>query len=91
MRWRFSSGDRVWRTSGLRGVGTPPQIEEPPGGEIVAEFERLREIAPELLAQAVALWLQVLGHARPLAQLDDDRVGSRRKQRGSVRRASAST
>jgi len=55
-----------------------PQIEEPIGGEIVTQFERLRIIAPELLADAVgkpvALLAQVLGHARPLAQLDHDRV-----------------
>ena len=30
-----------------------PQIEEPIGGEIVTEFERLRIVAPELLADAV--------------------------------------
>lgn len=58
-----------------------PQIEEPLGGEIVTEFERLRIIAPELLADAVgepvAFLLQVLGHAGPLAQLDHDRVFDR--------------
>jgi hypothetical protein len=46
--------------------------------EIVTEFERLRIIAPELLADAVGqpvtFLLQVLGHAGPLAQLDHDRV-----------------
>ena len=44
-----------------------PQIEEPIDGEIVTEFERLRIIAPGLLADAVgqpvAFLLQVLGHA----------------------------
>jgi len=61
---------------GRRGHG--PQIEEPIGGRIVAEFERLRIVAPELLADAIgqpiALLLQILGHARPLAQFDHDRV-----------------
>ena len=58
-----------------------PEVEEPVGGEIVAEFEGLRIIAPELLADAVgepvAVLLEVLGHARPLAQLDHDRVFGR--------------
>src|SRR5271166_322171 len=67
------------RRAGTRGRSNTPRHAV--GGEIVAEFEGLRIIAPELLADAVgepvAFLLQVLGHARPLAQLDHDRVFDR--------------
>ena len=50
-----------------------PQIEKPVGGEVVRELEHLRVIAPELLTHAAgqtgAFLLQVVRHARPLAQL----------------------
>ena len=49
--------------------------------------------AQRLRSLALALLLQVFGHARPLAQLDHERVfdPSWRKQCRSVRKASAST
>src|SRR5262249_6412141 len=64
------------RAGGLgRGRCRGPQLEEPIGGEIITDRERLRIIPPELLAHSVgepvSLLLQVLGHARPFAQLDD--------------------
>ena len=55
-----------------------PEGEEAVGGDVVAEVEGLRVVAPELLADAVgqahALLAEVLGHARPFPELDDDRV-----------------
>jgi hypothetical protein len=55
-----------------------PQLKKPIGCQIVADRERLRVVAPQLLAHAVgepiALLLQILGHARPLAQLNDNGV-----------------
>jgi hypothetical protein len=56
-----------------------PQRQEPRRGQVGAgELERLRIEAPQLLAQpiaqAVQLRVEVIGHARPLAQLDDDRI-----------------
>src|SRR5215472_8259271 len=55
-----------------------PQFEEPIGAEIVADFERLRVIPPELLAhpvgEPVALLLQIFSHPRPLTQRNDDSI-----------------
>ena len=81
MRWAFSRfvTRLSRRRTALAGVGASTHRSRYQfGGEIVTQFERLRIIAPELLADAVgkpvALLAQVLGHARPLAQLDHDRV-----------------
>ena len=56
-----------------------PQGQKPVRSGIVREFEQLRVIPPELLADAVAqpvpLLPQVLGHARPFAEFDRDRIG----------------
>ena len=55
-----------------------PQIEQPLGPEVVFQFEHGRKVTPELLAHAVrqtiALSAEILGHTRPFAQFDDDRV-----------------
>src|SRR3984957_11842750 len=59
-----------------------PEFEQPFGAEVVLEFEQGREVAPELLAQAVdeaVPFDEILGDARPFAQLDDDRVGGRER------------
>ena len=60
-----------------------PEFEQPFGAEVVLEFEQGRELAPELLAQAVdeavPFDAEILGDARPFAQLDDDRVGGRER------------
>src|ERR1700693_6136516 len=60
-----------------------PEFEQPFGAEVVLEFEQGREVAPELLAQAVdeavPFDAEILGDARPFAQLDDDRVGGRER------------
>ena len=61
-----------------RGRRHRPQRQDPLGRDVVAQLEQLRVVAPELLADAVgqahALLLQLLGQARPLAQLDHGRV-----------------
>ena len=61
-----------------RGRGRGPERQDPFGRDVVAQLEQLRVVAPELLADAVgqahALLLQLLGQARPLAQLDHARV-----------------
>jgi hypothetical protein len=82
----------LWPASAPR-----PKFEEPVGGQILADRQGLRVIAPRLLAhpvaEPVAFLLQLFGHARPLAQLDDHRVlgRKRRKQCRSVRSESEST
>jgi PAS domain S-box-containing protein len=61
-----------------RGRRHGPQRQDPLGRDVVGELQQLRIVAPELLADAVAqahaLLLQLLGQARPLAQLDHGRV-----------------
>ncbi len=60
-----------------------PEVEEPVGGDIVVEFEALRiiarELRPDAVGEPVAFLLDVLGHARPLARLDHDRVFGRER------------
>jgi hypothetical protein len=57
-----------------RGRRQRPQRQDPLGCHVIAQFEKLRVVTPELLAnpiaQAHALVLEFLGQARPLAQLD---------------------
>lgn len=88
MRWRLSSLAIVAsrRRFAVSGVGRRrgfPEFEQPFGAEVALEFEQGREVAPELLAQAVdeavPFDAEILGDARPFAQLDDDRVGSRER------------
>src|SRR5580693_1515773 len=56
-----------------------PEFEQPLGAEVVFQCEQGREVAPELLTQAIGEAVpfnaEVLGDARPFAQLDDDRIG----------------
>ena len=70
-------GDRG-RADSPRGVGSGgefPEGQGPVGGQVGPEFEELRVVAPELLADAVgkagALLGEVVRHAGPLAQLGD--------------------
>ena len=69
-----------------RGRRLAPQVEKPRRREVVAEGQHLRVITPQLLAHAVgqttALALQILGHPRPFAQLDDHRVVDRQAPEG---------
>ena len=55
-----------------------PKREEPIVRDIVGQLDRLRIVPPQLLAdpigQPCALLLQLVGHARPLAQLDHHRI-----------------
>ena len=73
MRWRFEQfGDRrlaqtARRIRRRRGF---PEFEQPFGAEVALEFEQGREVAPELLAQAVdeavPFDAEILGDARPI-------------------------
>ena len=58
-----------------------PQLEQPVGPQVAGEFQHLRIVPPQLLANAIgqsaALALQIVGHPRPLAQLDDERIVDR--------------
>ena len=55
-----------------------PERQEPVGGEVVGQLQGLRIVAPELFAHPVGeagpLLLQLVGQARPGAQLDDQRI-----------------
>src|SRR4051795_10731897 len=57
-----------------RGWGQRPRRQNPLGCHVIAQFEKLRVVAPELLADAVReahpLLLEFLGQPRPLAELD---------------------
>ena len=68
-----SQSGRVSRRWGQR-----PDIQEPVGSRIFPKIKSLRIVAPELLTnaigQTVALFLELFGHARPLAQLDNCRI-----------------
>jgi len=61
-----------------RGRRHAPQRQDPLGCHVIAQREKLRVVTPELLAnpvaQARALALELLGQARPLAELDHARV-----------------
>ena len=60
-----------------------PEFEQPFGAEVVLEFEQGRELAPELLAQAVDEAVPPTPRSSAMrdhsAQLDDDRVGGRER------------
>jgi hypothetical protein len=55
-----------------------PKREEPIVGDVVGQLYGLRIVPPQLLADPIgqtrALLLQLVGHTRPLAQLDHYRI-----------------
>ena len=65
-----------------RGGRRLPQLQKPFFRKIGVELEHLGIIALELFTQTVGMpdfiGPEVIGHARPLAQLDDGGVGERR-------------
>ena len=65
--------------AGARRRQAPPQVERPRRRDVVVNRVKELRVAPELLPhpvrQANAFPRQVLAQARPLAQLDDRRVG----------------
>src|SRR5713226_8803272 len=71
-----SLADAPGLVGGRRGL---PELDQPGGAEIGVEIEEGREVAPQLLAQAIgergALAAEVLCDARPFPEFDDGGIG----------------
>jgi hypothetical protein len=64
-----------------------PQIKEPFGAEVLFEFQHGGKITPQLLAEPVAepiaLGVEIVGHARPFTQLDNQRLSKSKLAEGA--------
>jgi hypothetical protein len=71
----------------VRGGHKLPQIKEPFGAQVLFEFEHGGKIAPQLLAEPIAepisLGVEIVGHARPFTQFDDQRLSKSKLAEGA--------